>query len=59
MGQKSRTEHACLAWAVWKNRNKMAIEKEFPTNPDVDRPAKGEGQKQDEAEGSLLDRVDE
>lgn len=26
---------AGLAWSLWKNRNKMAIEKCFPTNPDV------------------------
>ena len=25
---------AGLAWAIWKNRNKMAIEKCFPLNPD-------------------------
>jgi len=26
---------AGLAWAIWRNRNKMAIEKLFPLNPDV------------------------
>lgn len=26
---------AGVAWAVWKNRNKMALEKNFPLNPDV------------------------
>ena len=26
---------AGLACAIWKNRNKMAIEKNFPINPDV------------------------
>lgn len=29
------TFFAGLAWSVWKNRNKMAIEKIFSTNPDV------------------------
>jgi hypothetical protein len=26
---------AGLAWSIWKNRNKMAIEKTFPSNPDA------------------------
>lgn len=26
---------AGVAWAVWKNRNKMAIEKNFPVSPDA------------------------
>jgi hypothetical protein len=39
---------------VWKNRNKKAIEKQFPSNPDVDRNVEG-GQIQEEADGSLLD----
>jgi len=26
---------AGLAWAIWKNRNKMAIEKNLPINPDA------------------------
>lgn len=26
---------AGLAWAIWRNRNKMAIEKLFPLNPDA------------------------
>lgn len=26
---------ASLAWAMWKNRNKMAIEKDFPSNPEA------------------------
>jgi len=29
------TFFAGLAWFMWKNRNKMAIEKIFPTNPDA------------------------
>ncbi|CAD6248356.1 unnamed protein product [Miscanthus lutarioriparius] len=28
------TLFAGLSWAIWKNRNKMAIEKCFPLNPD-------------------------
>jgi hypothetical protein len=26
---------AALTWAIWKNRNKMAIQTVFPSNPDV------------------------
>ena len=26
---------AGVTWAIWKNRNKMAIEKHFPSTPDV------------------------
>ena len=26
---------AGLAWSIWRNRNKMAIEKRFPINPDA------------------------
>jgi len=26
---------AGIAWAMWKNRNKMAIEKRFPNSPDA------------------------
>ena len=56
------TMFAGLAWAIWKNRNKMAIEKCLPLNPDgadVGGSTQGERQEQDERDGAVYCWLDE